>query len=91
MNIYYHLKRAHLVMDKTHLFVINLVKTQTPFFWRSLLYKRSCSGINSTFIVWCADKVGLEKDERKMEPEAQNDQVSLIESKCMHDLKDFHA
>lgn len=51
------------------------------------MYKRSCSGINSTFIVWCADKVALQKDERKMELKAQSDQVSLIESKCMHELK----
>lgn len=46
-----------LVLDKTHLFVIKLVKTLILsvfffFFLRSLLlYKCSCSGIISTFIV----------------------------------------
>lgn len=76
-----------LVMAKTHLFIIKLVKMQSHsglgffcfYFCFICLYKRSCSGINFTFIVWCADKVGLEKYDRKMEPEAQSEQVSLIE------------
>lgn len=41
-----------LVLDKTHLFVIKLVKTLTlSVLFFLLLYKCSCSGIISTFIV----------------------------------------